>query len=69
LEEAQAKLFLKDGYRVFLSDLNLKGAREELKEYGEDRIGYFEMDVTKDEQVKAMTQVLLPGCFPSSSWC
>lgn len=53
----QAKLFLDNGYRVFLSDVNLEQARKELGGTDESRIGFLETDVTKEDQVRAMSQV------------
>ncbi|PRQ70112.1 short-chain dehydrogenase/reductase SDR [Rhodotorula toruloides] len=54
-----AKLFLENGYRVFLSDVNLEQARKELSGTDEARIGFLETDVTKEDQVKAMSQAAL----------
>lgn len=54
---SQAKLFLENGYRVFLSDVSLQQARKELSGTDGARIGFLETDVTKEDQVKAMSQV------------
>ncbi|GJN88238.1 hypothetical protein Rhopal_001203-T1 [Rhodotorula paludigena] len=54
-----AKLFLQNNYRVFVSDLNLDKARQELQSTPSDRIGFLETDVTKEDQVEAMTQAAL----------
>ncbi|BGP37604.1 hypothetical protein JCM10449v2_001521 [Rhodotorula kratochvilovae] len=56
---AAAKLFLANSYRVFLSDVNLQRAREELRSEGIDRVGFLETDVTKEGEVKTMTQAAL----------
>ncbi|GAA6053708.1 hypothetical protein JCM3770_003177 [Rhodotorula araucariae] len=56
---AASKLFLANGYRVFLSDLDLARARDELKTAGKDRVGFLETDVTKENEVQAMTQAAL----------
>ncbi|GAA6001939.1 SDR family NAD(P)-dependent oxidoreductase [Rhodotorula paludigena] len=54
-----AKLFLQNNYRVFVSDLNLDKARQELQSTPNDLIGFLETDVTKEDQVEAMTQAAL----------
>ncbi|KAK4052235.1 hypothetical protein OIO90_004457 [Microbotryomycetes sp. JL221] len=56
---AAAKIFLRDGGRVFLSDVNLEQAKQELSEFGQDKVGFLEADVTKEDQVEAMCQAAL----------
>ncbi|GAA5849438.1 hypothetical protein JCM9279_000904 [Rhodotorula babjevae] len=56
---AAAKLFLTNSYRVFLSDLNLRHARQELAGEDKARVGFLETDVTQEKEVKAMTQAAL----------
>ncbi|KAK4046659.1 hypothetical protein OIV83_005942 [Microbotryomycetes sp. JL201] len=56
---AAAKVFLREGGKVFLSDINLDEARAELANESQDRIGWINCDVTKEDQVDAMFQAAL----------
>ncbi|GAA5913747.1 hypothetical protein JCM6882_002332 [Rhodosporidiobolus microsporus] len=53
------KLFLKNGYRVVASDLNLQQARAELSSAGSKKIAFLEGDVTKEADVKEMARAAL----------
>lgn len=55
---AASKLFVANGARVFLSDLNLTRAREELKDLG-DSVAFMEADVSNEESVSKMCKVCL----------
>ncbi|KAM0793801.1 hypothetical protein ACM66B_001217 [Microbotryomycetes sp. NB124-2] len=56
---AAAKVFLREGGRVFLSDINLTEAKTELGNEPTDKVGFLEADVTKEDQVEAMFQAAL----------
>ncbi|ORY90319.1 short-chain dehydrogenase/reductase SDR [Leucosporidium creatinivorum] len=54
---AAAKLFVAQGGRVFLSDLDLTEARSAFQ--GNSSVGFLEADVTKEDQVSAMAKAAL----------
>lgn len=50
------KLFLSNGAQVFLTDLNLSNAREQLSSYDASSVGYLEGDVTDEESITAVCE-------------